>query len=294
MPQPAGRSSLQIRRTIPGVIWETAAGAYTLYAIEDGWTLRNPTEQFPGADPAAWTDLEEGKLRVTFGCFLLTDGTRNLMIDTGIGAGMSALPGEGTGGQLPQALAMIGVRPEDVQTVIHTHLHLDHCGGNRTSTGELLFPNATYRVHPAELDFWMHAEEHPGAEAVQGVMAELVDAGWVEPIEPGAELAGGVRAIETPGHTPGHVSVEVASQGSRLFVTGDVIHHPIQVSHPEWGVAFDLDADAAEATRRRVLDELAGSGTEIAAGHFPRPGIGYVEVTETGRVYATGTPMQVG
>lgn len=278
------------------MIWETAIGTYRLYAIEDGWLLGDPAERFPEADPGVWTDelLTDGALRVSFGCFLLTDDTRTVMIDAGIGSGMTALPGDATGGQLSQALAMIGVRPEDVQAVIHTHLHLDHIAGIRTSTGGLLLSNASYRVHRAELDYWMHDTEHSSADAIRGVLDGLVDDGLVEPFEGEPELVPGVTARETPGHTPGHISVEIASQGVQALIVGDVFHHPVQITDPELGVPFDIDPERARQTRRQLADELAGSGTMMAAGHFPRPGIGYVETSGDRRVFVTGTPMQVG
>lgn len=278
------------------VIWSITCGSYTLYAIEDGWIIRSPHDVFPSADPAAWgpTDLTDGKLRMTWGCFLVTDGTRSLMIDTGIGPLVAGLPGDGAvAGQLPQALAMIGVRPESISTVVHTHLHIDHCGGNLASNGRPFFPNATHRVHRRELDHWLHGSTAPAAPAVQGVMQPLMEDGRVEPIDGDHELAPGVTVVETPGHTPGHVSVVVASQGTRAFIAGDLSHHPIQVPHPEWNPVYDLDPDQARTTRKRVFDQLVGTGTLFAAGHYPPPGIGYLESPDR-PLFVSATAIQVG
>jgi|FLYL01.1.fsa_nt_gi glyoxylase-like metal-dependent hydrolase (beta-lactamase superfamily II) len=272
-------------------------GAYTLYAIEDGWIMRHPAEVFPDVDPDQWSpdDLIDGMLRVTWGCFLLTDGSRTVLVDTGMGPLAASLPGDrqAVAGQLPQALAMIGVRPDDVQVVVHTHLHVDHCGGNLTPNGSPLFPNAEFRVHRTELDFWLHESTVPAAPAVQGVMQPLIDAGQVEPVDGETDVAPGVRLVETPGHTPGHVSVVVTSQGTRTFIAGDVSHHPNQIPHPDWVSVFDLDPAQALRTRERVFEQVTGTGTVFAAGHYPPPGIGYIEMDDRKRIFVPGTAVQV-
>lgn len=272
-------------------------GGFTVYAIEDGWFFREPGAFLPDSDPAFWRThpefLVEGRVRVSMGCFVVTDGTRTVVVDSGIGSLVNALPGDAQGGRLPQALALIGIRPEDVETVLHTHLHLDHIGGDRTVGGDPFFPNARIAVHRRELDHWMETDQAPGA-AIRGVVEGFVGAGRIDPFEGDHEVAPGITAVETPGHTPGHVSFAVTSQGTRTFVTGDVAHHPVQTGHPDWGVAADLDPELARTTRDRVFTELAGTGTLVAAGHFPRPGLGYVEVDDAVRVFVSAAAVQVG
>lgn len=280
------------------MIWSTTCGRYTIYAIEDGWFFLNPAEQFPDADPDVWRShpdaLTDGQLRSSIGCFVIAGGKSPIMVDTGIGALITSLPGsQAVGGQLPQALAMVGVRPEDVRTVVHTHLHLDHCGGNRTSSGAALFPNATYRVHPAEIEFWEQEQEHPAADTIRQAIDQFSDGGGFEGIEDGGELAPGVVAHATPGHTLGHLSVSIASQGARAYITGDLTHHPLQATHLDWSAAGDHDPQQARRTRSKVFAELAGTGTIIAASHYPPPGMGYIEATGGTYVYATGTVIQV-
>lgn len=279
------------------MIWSMACGSYTLFAIEDGWFFRDPLVQFPDSDREIWRRNrqwlgEDGRIRISVGCFLLTDGSRAVMIDAGAGSDSSFLGDGASSGRMPQALAMVGVRPDDVRTVIHTHLHLDHIGGDRTATGEAYFENARHLVQTAELDYWMGAEGE-AADRIRVVMSGLVEEGRVVTVDGEHAAAPGVTLIPTAGHTPGHQSVVVMSRRSRTFITGDVTHHPVQVSFPDWGIPFDVDPAQATRTRTRVFQDLAGSGSLMAAGHYPRPGMGYVEVVDGVRVFVTGTPLQV-
>ncbi len=275
----------------PSVIWSIPVGSMTLYAIEDGWFHADPSVMFPGSDQTAWTPHtdEEGMLRVSLGCFAVVDGSRVCVIDTGMGE----LPSEGgRSGQMPQALALIGIRPEDVTNVVYTHLHRDHVGGSLTHGGEPFFPNAVHWVQAAELDHWMSAAGEAG-ERARAMIEPLVDAGMVSPLEGNAPLVSGVSAVSTPGHTPGHQSILLSSAGSEAYIAGDVAHHPVQAGHSDWGVAADLDAEAARLSRESLFERLAGSGSLLAGGHFPRPGLGYVEEWSGKRVFVAGTAIQV-
>lgn len=271
------------------MIWSTVCGSYTVYAIEDGHFFREPLEQFPNSDPAAWRIGNEGRLRLSVGCFFLTDGTRNILVDTGIGDHASFLGADARGGELISALAMLEIAPESIDAVIHTHLHIDHCGGDVSATGELLFPRASYWIHRRELDYWSTVES-PVAKAAREVLGVIGER--VEAIDSDTEVVAGLTAVETPGHTPGHVSVSLGSGHDRVFVTGDVTHHPVQVEHPEWAIPFDVDRQQATAQRRKVFDQLEGSGVLMAAGHYPRPGLGYVEDLD-GQRFVAAVMVQV-
>lgn len=280
------------------MIWSMACGSYTLFAIEDGWFYRDPSIQFPDSDPEIWRRNrqwleDDGRIRISVGCFLLTDGSRAVMVDAGAGADPSFLGEGAASGRLPQALAMVGVRPDDVGVVIHTHLHLDHVGGDRSPTGEPFFANARHLVQTAELEHWTKAEGEV-AGRIRDILDGLGNEERVDAVDGEVEAAPGITLVPTPGHTPGHQSVVVMSRGSRTFISGDVTHHPVQASFPQWGIPFDLDPLQANRTRERVFQELAGTGSLLAAGHYPRPGMGYVETVDDVRVFVTGTPLHVG
>lgn len=265
------------------MIWEARFGEMRLYAISDGWFSIHPGDFLPGSDPEEWRRHPEhlddqGRIRINLGCFLLI-GRSTVMIDTGIGP----LPPPGSdhrGGRLPEALGRLGMDPSEVEAVVHTHLHYDHFGGDLTPEGEPAFPSATYYVHRRELDHWT---------SMGGPVAErffpLVEAGRVETVDGDADVAPGVTMVETPGHTPGHVSVAALSQGRRTYITGDVTHHPMQLRHPEWNVAADVDPAMAASTRRRMFDLLSAPGLLTAAGHYPPPGLGSIRADDGVRVF---------
>lgn len=265
------------------VIWTSSCGSYTLYAIEDAWTRRTVAERFPGTDSLFWAErpeyLVDGALRVSIGCFLLTDGVQAILVDTGTG------PNADPAGLLPEALAFAGVVPSDVGLIIHTSLDADHCGGDLRSDGTAAFPRARVAVHRRELT------ERANADHVIRLRAGLGDA--VTPFDDDAQLAPGISVTETPGHSPGHVAVTVASRGSRLVIAGDALHHPAHVEHPEWGGPDDADPERAARSRTALLDQVAGTGALVAAAHFPAPGVGYVERVGAFRFFAPGVCFQV-
>lgn len=265
------------------MLWKTDVGRFTVYGIEDGWMLRDPLDFMPDSDPAVWSRhpefLTDGKLRVSFGCFLIVSPDGLAMIDTG--AGPAPTSAEFAAGQMPAALQALGVARDDVDVVVHTHLHFDHIGGD-VLAGEAFFPSARVMVHQAELDYWFGLDTDAGVR----VRDHLGPIGaQIEGFDGDMQVLPGISTTETFGHTPGHVSVGLISEGRRAVVSGDATHHPLQASHPDWNIFADLDKRQATATRRRLFDELTGSGTYLAAGHYPRPGFGTVEVHDSVRMF---------
>ncbi len=273
------------------VIWSAPCGNYTLYSIQDGWFVADPAVMFPGSDLSVWNEHtdETGQIRINIGCFLVTGGNRATLIDTGMGS--RAVPG-GRSGQLSQALALIGTRPEDVANVIHTHMHADHVGGNMLQPGEPMFPNATHHVQASELDHWAAASGEV-AERARAMIDPLIESGRVSALDGDKELLDGIRVVASPGHTPGHQSVIVSSGLVNAVIGGDVLHHPVQATNPRWGVAADLDPEAARKTREKLVEQIAGSGSLLAGGHFPEPGIGYLETLGGVVVFVSAPTVQV-
>jgi glyoxylase-like metal-dependent hydrolase (beta-lactamase superfamily II) len=181
-------------------------------------------------------------------------------------------------------LAGAGVRPEDIDYVLCTHLHVDHVGWNtRLVDGRWVptFPNARYVFHKDEVAHWRE-HDYP-------VTGPGTGDGWFEDsvlpvIAAGkADLVGNDFAVDdaftilpTPGHSPGHFCVDVRGGGRRAVLAGDVVHHPIQVARPQWNSRFCLDGGQARATRRAFVEAHADTDTTILAAHFATPTAGRI------------------
>ncbi len=222
------------------------------------------------------TDRAVGYINVTH----VQIGGRSVLIDAGggVNSGFEAL------GRLADTLALAGIEAASVDTIVLTHAHPDHSFGilDDAVTG-LRFPNADYALAAAEHDFWTAEETLATAPAeiqgmVQGIAATLqAVAERTRFFAPGDEVVPGLTAIDTGGHTPGHVSYRIADGDAQLVVVGDAAVHPIiSLTHPDWSFAFDMDGAAAAASRRRLLDLLAADRIPALAYHFPFPGIGHV------------------
>jgi glyoxylase-like metal-dependent hydrolase (beta-lactamase superfamily II) len=168
-------------------------------------------------------------------------------------------------------LRAAGVTPEQVDLVVCTHLHVDHVGWNtRLVDGRWTptFPNATYLFAGEEWDYWRHERDACIADSVVPIVeagrARLVDADHV--IDPW------LRLEPTPGHTPGHVCVRLATSAGQAVFSGDLMHRVVQVAEPQWSSRFCHDGKRAAETRAAFIERHADTGTLVLAAHFPRPG----------------------
>ncbi|WP_239089949.1 MBL fold metallo-hydrolase [Sphaerimonospora thailandensis] len=215
-----------------------------------GAEIRKPLpEMFPGSsfpDDAEWV--------LHFHCYLLRAAGRTVLVDTGIGgtdspaASWAPVPGR-IGGEL----AAVGVEPADVDAVVLTHLHSDHASGCVTG-GVPAFPNARHLIQRAELD-WVSGQTR------EQVVAPIED--LIEVVDGDAEVFPGIRLLHTPGHTPGHQCVEVGD----LVISGDVLHHPVQLADPT--ITYVYDTDPAEAVRSRMA--ILARAAVLAPAHFAEP-----------------------
>lgn len=209
---------------------------------------------------------------------VLRKGSDIILIDTG--SGTKSAP---TAGKLPENLKAAGIEPSAVTKVIITHGHPDHIWGTTTADGAFVFPNASYHVGEAEWNFWMDpdlAGKMPPAMAdvVKGAQREFgAIKDKVTMIKPGADVVTGIRAIETFGHTPGHLSFEVDG-GEGLIVTGDAATNQIiAFEHPEWKFGFDAAPDLAIQSRKALLDRAAADKIRLIGYHWGSPGVGFAE-----------------
>jgi len=280
----AGKQAPGFYRTKLGdfEITQLSDGANT-FPMPDGFVKNIPKEQALAAAEAA--HMPAGKVTVPFNPILINNGTQLVLIDAGYGPGVSP-----SVGLLPGNLAAAGVDPKSVDVVVLSHLHPDHINGIKTADGELAFPNAEIKVPSQDWAFWMSEENAGKAESqmmknyfanTRKVLGSL--ANKVTKYDWGKDVASGVTAIETSGHTPGHTSFAVASGAAKMLVQSDVTNIPeFFLRNPDWHVAFDVDPVKAAQTRHKFYDMAAADKMLIAGFHFSFPSMGYVEKDGTG------------
>lgn len=250
------------------------------------WLLPEATADV--IDEAAWLRpdfADADALRLASHTFALEAGGLRILVDTGIGNGKArANPAwNGLGTDYLRRLTDAGFPPDRVDLVITTHLHTDHvgwnthlAGGNWTPT----FPHARYLTSRTEWDHWAGVEmDRARRQMFRDSVDPVRDSGQYDRVDVsghGYEVADGVRLVPAPGHTPGQVAVRVCGTERTALITGDSIHHPVQMSHPHLTSCVDTDAQQAVRTRRRLLDSLADTDTLLLGTHFPQPTAGTV------------------
>jgi glyoxylase-like metal-dependent hydrolase (beta-lactamase superfamily II) len=206
--------------------------------------------------------------------------TGNDVVIVDVGAGAKYQPSDG---RLADNLVSSGVDAKTVTKVVFTHAHPDHIWGTLTDGGGLRFPNATYYVGGTEWDFWMDrdyrtnmpAELHDFARGARRDLGAVADR--IVLLRPGDEVVAGMRALDTAGHTPGHLSFELTG-GEGLIVAADAATNQIvSFEHPEWRFGYDTLPDIAIRNRVRLIDRAATDRIRLLGYHWCYPGIGYVE-----------------
>ena len=271
-------------------------GNATLVALQDTWTTVPVSAFFSAVEEGEWEPyLElldaERSFTLNFGAWLVRSEGRTILLDTGIGVrGGGRFPEPPA---LPEVLSAAGVAPEDVDTVVLSHLHFDHTGWNTVDGDDgspvPLFPNARHVVQQAEWEYWTASEELRTAANYDATLAPIEAAGLLDLVEGEQDVTSGVVAIPTPGHTPGHVSMVVASGGERAYLIADAAHHRVQVSEPTWSPDADVDAEQASRTRAELFERIEREGALLASGHFDFPGFGTVARVDGSLVFKPST-----
>jgi len=209
---------------------------------------------------------------------LIRHGSDLILIDSGAGVNFQE-----SAGRLAGNLKAAGISPESVTKVVFTHAHPDHSGATVTPEGKVLYPNAQYYVSQAEWDFWTDkqfetrrpAALHGFAKGAQRDLFAVEDR--LTLLRAGDEVVPGMSVVDTPGHTPGHISVELAGRDN-LLITGDACTNDVVFfAHPQWHFGFDTDPEMALNNRRMLLDRAASEKLKLLGYHWTYPGVGYAE-----------------
>ncbi|MFE1855866.1 MBL fold metallo-hydrolase [Streptomyces sp. NPDC059489] len=255
------------------------------------WLLPDATTDV--IDEASWLRphfADSGTLRLASHTFAVEVGGLRILVDTGIGNSKPrANPAwNNLSSDYLQRLDAFGFAPDSIDLVITTHLHTDHVGWNThlvDGQWQPTFPHARYLTSRAEWDYWTRAEKD---EARRQMFRDSVDPvrdsgqyDLVDLPDRGSEVADGIWLVPAPGHTPGQVAVELRGTDRTALITGDSIHHPVQLSHPHLTSCVDTDAQQAVRTRARLLEQLADTDSLLLGTHFPDPTGGTVHTDGT-------------
>ena len=276
---------------VPGV-YRHNVGDIAVATVNDG-TIPTAFDHIVGADSAVCEAAHRAAGRptppwLTVNTYLFETAARLFLVDAGYA---DMIPSTG---RLLANFKALGVTPDDIDVVLMTHLHADHAAGLIDGDGRAVFLRAELMVHEDELAFWR--DERNIARLSEGqkvdfAIAARVLAAYADRLRSvrAGEVAPGVFAVPTPGHTPGHTAWRIVSGHEQLLIWGDVIHLPgIQFAIPDASVIYDLDSVAAAAARRRVLEMVAADGIPVAGVHLDFPGYGIVTAEGNGRYVYTG------
>jgi glyoxylase-like metal-dependent hydrolase (beta-lactamase superfamily II) len=229
--------------------------------------------------PIAWLQPhfadENGRLRMSIHSFVVEAPGRRIIVDTCLGNGKQnrRIPHwNNRQGPFVTDLTAAGFPPDSIDTVLCTHLHVDHVGWNTMLCGGKwvpTFPRARYLMGRTEYEHWSSNSlredmKHVLADSV----APILDAGLAELVETHHRICDEISLMPTVGHTPGHVSVRIFSRGEEALITGDFVHHPCQIAHPDWSTTADSDPAHGIRTRWQMFERLAGAPVLVIGTHF--------------------------
>ena len=266
-------------------------GNVEITALSDGpleFDLCNFYPSIPAEDWKLYEDAltPEQRIRINVGSFLVRSDGHTVLVDTGLGPD-PAFGRENARGELLNDLGEKGIPLDAIDMVVMTHLHRDHVGWNVSSQGEVArptFPKARYWISTPDWAFFSHPDNLDQFPTTQSCVLPLEELGVLELMDGEHVLTSELKALPTPGHTPGHTCILISSQGQNCLILGDVAHSPVQVHETDWSSRADIDPDQARATRRSLMQRLEVDQTLIASGHFPAPGFGKLASAE-GRRY---------
>jgi glyoxylase-like metal-dependent hydrolase (beta-lactamase superfamily II) len=263
-------------------------GRFTVTALSDGYADM-PFSYFPGRTPqeveqgvGAAFAAKPGGIRFMFNQYLVDDGERVVLIDTGPAGTL------GKSGQLPDALQALGVRADSIGAIIVTHMHQDHMGG-LVAGGQRNFPNAEVYVDRRDVAYWTDPAKRATApdflKSSFDISAETIRLyPKLQAIDGERQISRDIWVVDLTGHTPGHIGVRIEDGGQSLLMASDMLFPVVHPSSPDTGFLFEQDRPAARAMRARFFPRAAEEKALIAATHMPFPGLGRI-VADGGQLH---------
>jgi glyoxylase-like metal-dependent hydrolase (beta-lactamase superfamily II) len=281
-PHLATAKSPKVGKQVNG-LYRRQLGDFEITALSDGY-LDIGHELWTGIERAALErsvseafQPANGKIRIGITSYVINTGNNLVLVDTG-----SANYFGPTAGRFADSLAAAGIKTEDVDTILITHMHPDHTGAMNTGI-QATFPKAVVHICGTDQRFWTDdAAASKAPDAVKPwykAAQDLTQAykGRLNLFSGGPEIMPGITAMPLVGHTPGHTGYRVTSGRETLLIWGDMCGiAPVQFQHPDAGLVFDIDGDAGRATRRRTFDMAAADRLLVTGAHLPFPSFGYV------------------
>jgi glyoxylase-like metal-dependent hydrolase (beta-lactamase superfamily II) len=267
-------------------------GRLRISAVVERSGPTRPTWLLPDAVPAAlerhraWLAPhfldDKGRLLQSIHAFVVEGPDLRMIVDTCVGNDKDR------GGRAPfhmlrttflDALAAAGFPPESIDVVLCTHLHVDHVGWNtRLENGRWVptFARARHLFARREWEHWSSEQDDDAKRIMSDSVRPILDAGLATLVAMDDRISSEIRLEPTPGHTPGHVSVRLSSGDAEAVITGDLMHHPVQMAEPQWATPFDTDAEQARTTRREFCARYADTPVTVLGTHFNHPTAGRI------------------
>jgi glyoxylase-like metal-dependent hydrolase (beta-lactamase superfamily II) len=265
----------------------TRLGALEFLVVSDGVMLQDAGAVFGLVPRIMWEGYageldDQYRMRLGLNSLLIRAGGKLILVDTGCGSKGSKAPGAvstAESGLLVENLRGAGIQPGEIDMVVNTHLHFDHCGGNTVlSAGRPVpaFPRARYFIQEGEWQAATHTNERTRGTYLAENFEPLDEAKQVELVGGEAELVSGVRIMPAPGHTENHCIVELESEGALAVYVGEVVQHPVMLERLAWVSSFDVLPLVSLETKRRMIDRAVAEQALLIAVHAPFPGVGRV------------------